>query len=551
MQGGAAGAVDEEVRRYLDEYGYEPDDFAPVPDRWRIGFPRWDRLGAPPKGWDHPTMKGRRSNPFRQNVLKGDYPVLGQNTFLVLTALSDTVLEARELPTPSAISNAEPMSATFFGSGRQLFVSSNLALSLELFKGNTAFKPPEYVIRVTPVFNATYLDVQETTNVSIDPREGVTREDGHVGLQEAFFEKHLADLSPNYDFLSVTVGIQPFVSDFRGFLFNDNNLGARATANWDNNRSQANVALFYQLEKDTNSELNSLATRDQFVAIANFFRQDFLFLGYTLQLSIHWNHDDGGTHTDENRVPVRPPILGDAREHTIDVVYLGWAGDGHIGRINLTHELFVAFGEDDHNPLAGRRVDVFAQMAFLELSVDFSWLRVRGSVLWASGDGDPFDGTARGFDAILDNPNFAGGSNSFWIRQGLRILGVGLVHRLSAFPTLRSSKTEGQANFVNPGLWFLTAGLDAEVTTELRASLNVSYLFFAETGSLEPFLHQNDVDAAIGGEITLSAQYRPLLTNNVQISAGLSAFFPGEGFQDLYESRGALYSVFLQVTLVF
>ena len=37
----------------------------------------------------------------------------------------------------------------------------------------------------------------------------------------------LADINANYDFVSVRAGIQPFVSDFRGLIFSDNNLGAR------------------------------------------------------------------------------------------------------------------------------------------------------------------------------------------------------------------------------------------------------------------------------------------------------------------------------------
>jgi hypothetical protein len=173
------------------------------------------------------------------------------------------------------------------------------------------------------------------------------------------------------------------------------------------------------------------------------------------------------------------------------------------------------------------------------------------SVLFASGDDDPTDGTAEGFDSILDNPNFAGGTSSYWIRQSVRLLGVGLVHRLSAFPTLRSSKLEGQANFVNPGIWFWTAGVDAEVAAEVRASLNLSYLRFAETAVLEPFLNQNDVDKEIGWEVTLNALYRPKLTNNVQLLGGLSVLFPGAGFQDIYESGDPLFSAFLQVTLVY
>ena len=38
-------------------------------------------------------------------------------------------------------------------------------------------------------------------------------------------EIKLFDVNKNYDFVSVRAGIQPFVSDFRGFIFSDNNLG--------------------------------------------------------------------------------------------------------------------------------------------------------------------------------------------------------------------------------------------------------------------------------------------------------------------------------------
>ena len=544
----------EAIERTLEEYEYDRADFEPVLDRWRVGLPRWDRSAVPSErltNTDSPYARGRLRNPYRQNVLKGDYPIFGSNHFFVLTVISDTIFEARDLPTASAISTAGARRADFFGSGDQQTVSSNLVLSFELFKGNTAFKPPDYLIRITPVLNASYTNLDENNAVNIDVREGTDRKDGHVGLQEAFFEKHIVNLSSNYDFLSVTVGIQQFISDFRGFVFFDNNLGVRATMNLDNNRTQITLAGFYQLEKDTNSELNTLDTRDQVVMIANVYRQDFVFPGYTVQASFHFNRDNESRHVDDNRVPVRPPILGDADPHRLDVFYLGFAGDGHIGRINVTHEYFFAFGEDSRNPLAGRGVDIAAHMLFVELSIDYDWIRPRISFLWASGDDDATDGTARGFDAILDNPTFAGGVNSYWIRQNLRVLGVGLVHRLSAFPTLRSSKLEGQANFVNPGIFFWTAGVDAELTAEVRASLNVSYLRFAETGALQPFLNQNDIGSEIGWEATVSATYRPNLTNNIQLTGGLSFFFPGDGFSDIYESSDVLYSGFLQVTVTY
>jgi hypothetical protein len=539
---------EEEVERYLEEYGYEAGDFTPVPDRWRIDLPPWERSGEPSSDYDAPYSRGGLLNPFRQNVLKGDYPILGQNTFLVLTATSDTTFEARDLPTPSAVSTARPGSADFFGSGEQRFVTTNLALSFELFRGNTAFKPPDYLFRVTPVLNANHLDVEENNAVSIDVREGTSRTDGHVGLQEAFLEKHILDLSSNYDFLSATVGIQPFVGDFRGLVFLDSNLGARATFNLHSNRTQGSVAGFYMLEKETNSDLNTFDERDQVVAAATLLRQDFLWPGYTVQGAFFYNGDSGEAHLDDNGVPVRPPILGNASEHELDVFYMGFSGDGHIGRLNLTHEYFFAFGEDSNNPLAQQPLDLEAHMFFLELSVDVDWWRPRASFLWASGDDDPLDGQGRGFDSILDNPNVAGGQNSYWIRQGLRLLGVGLVQRLSAYPSLRSAKAEGQANFVNPGLLLWNLGADVEVTQELRASLNASYLRFDETGALEPFVNQA-VASELGWEATLSGVYRPKLTNNIQIAAGLSAFFPGEGFSDLYESRETLYSAFLQIIL--
>ena len=64
--------------------------------------------------------------------------------------------------------------------------------------------------------------------MNADAREGKTRNDHHLGIQAAFIDKHLRNVSDNYDFDSFRIGIQPFSSDFRGFLFQDNQLGRRA-----------------------------------------------------------------------------------------------------------------------------------------------------------------------------------------------------------------------------------------------------------------------------------------------------------------------------------
>ena len=71
-------------------------------------------------------------------------------------------------------------------------------------------------------------------------------------------------------------------------------------------------------------------------------------------------------------------------------------------------------------------LDINAQMAAVELSLDRDWIRYRTSVFYASGDKNPRGGTARGFDAIFDNSNFAGGFFSFWNREGIRLTGTGV-----------------------------------------------------------------------------------------------------------------------------
>jgi hypothetical protein len=244
--------------------------------------------------------------------------------------------------------------------------------------------------------------------------------------------------------------------------------------------------------------------------------------------------------------------VGIVRPHEINAVYLGWASDGHIGRLNIDHAFFQVVGRDNRNPIAGRAVDINAQMAALELSIDRDWLRLKGSFLWASGDAEPRDGTARGFDAIFPNPNFAGGPFSFWNRQAIRLTGTGveLVNRLSLFPSLRTSKEEGQANFLNPGLFLYNAGIEARLTPKLRAELNVNYLQFERTQPLQLLLFQRTVGHDIGWDPSVGIQYRPLLTDNVSLTAGVAALIPGNGLEQIYTSE-ALYSIFGAMTLTY
>jgi hypothetical protein len=527
-------------------------DFLPLPDRWRLGFPRWDRYG---RAFDSPYVEGRWWDPYKQNVLKGDYPIWGQQIFFAVTAISDTLVEARKLPTPRGVSVARVPSDPFFGMGEQIFAVQNFILTLELFHGLTAFKPRDWEFRFTPVLQFNYLDTRETNVVDVDPRQSTSRFDTDViGIQELLIEYHLGDVSPYYDFVSTRWGIQPFLSDFRGFIFADNELGFRLLGNYFSNRLQYNIAYFRFLEKDTNSGLLRLEDRGENAVIANLYYQDFIWKGYTAQLSFHYSLDEKGTRFDDNGFIIRPQATGPVREHEINAYYLGWTGDGHIGRLNLTHAFYWVLGDDSLQPLAARKTDISAQMLAIEASVDIDWLRPKLSFFWASGDGDPTDDDAHGFDTIFDNPNFAGGPFSFWVRQGIALTGparVNLKGRNSLLPSLRASKEQGQANFVNPGLFLFNVGLDAFVTPKLRAFANLNYLRFQETRPLEALLFQSDIDEEIGWDASLGIQYRPLLNDNVIITAGIAGFVPGKGFIDIYDKSTMLYSAFATLTLTY
>ena len=120
---------------------------------------------------------------------------------------------------------------------------------------------------------------------------------------------------PTYDFVSVRAGSQPFISDFRGFIFSDINLGVRLFGNRNSNREQFNLAYFDQREKDTNSGLNTFNDRNQQILIANYYLQDFIFPGYTAQASVHYNHDDPTFKFDKNNFLVRPDPVGVFQPH--------------------------------------------------------------------------------------------------------------------------------------------------------------------------------------------------------------------------------------------
>jgi len=534
------------------------DTFIPLPDRWRI----LDALGRNENIFD----------PYNTNTLKGDKPIFGtQNWFFSFGAISDTLWEPARVPTPVAPqASATPGSNSVFGKYGRTLVSQTVLLDLDLFQGDTAYKPPSIEFKLVPAFNFNHTDVQELGVVNVNPAQGTIRDDSFPALQEAFVDYHLRNVSERYDFDSVRVGIQPFSTDFRGFLFQDNQLGVRFFGNRDNNRWQYNLAYFRRLEKDTNSGLNDIdkQLRKDDIFVANLYRQDLPVSGFTSQITYvrNTNHEGGETYYDNNGFLVRPLPLGNFQGYNYDVNYIGYNGDGHFGRFNLTASTYWAIGHQTANefsPLptnSGQYIDAF--FAAAEPSIDFDWIRVRGSLLFQSGDNNPQSGRSTGFDAIFENPQFAGADSSYWIRQGIPLIGGGgiaLTQPNGVLADLRSSKDEGQSNFINPGLELLGVGADFDILPELRASANLNYLRFVTTAPLEFLRHQADIPNDIGEDISLAFTYRPLDSQNIVLRTSGAVLVPGAGLNALYQTGNStpfdgghfLYSVLFNVILTY
>ena len=551
-------------------YGKEGEDYPDgvprtafdvgVPDRWRI------TSSLCPTGGDrsiftlYPNLRAvchSKLDPFHHNLLKGDKPLSkkgrpgflkGEDWFFIVNAISDTIVEPRSFPIPVGNQTTErPVSDDTFGNPHSLVLAQTFITGVSLLKGQTVFKPPVVEYRLTLATQVNYVNVPERRVLSVKPSKESQRLDHFVGVQELFVDYHLGKYDTSrFDFFSLRAGIQPIQADFRGFLFQDNQLGIRLFGNRDNNRLQFNLAAFWRLEKDTNSGLNSIVQRprDDWVFMANVFRQDFPVVGLTSQVSLTYNmnREANNVEVDDNGFPARPALLGDLRGRDYDVVYVGYATDGRIGRINLTSQLYGAFGQDRNSFFTSEKAKIQAFFAAAEASYDIDFLRFRLSGLYASGDSKPYDNTEAGFDAIFENPIFAGADTSYWIRQTIPFAGggraIGLNGRNGILNSLRSSKEQGQSNFNNPGVILAGAGVDADLTPGFRLSGNVNHLWFDNTATLQALRVEGSIPRSIGYDISAAAIWRPLASQNIVLRLSGALLQPSKGFKDLFAKQG-------------
>jgi len=512
------------------------------------------REGEPVDRWRTVDALGYETSlldPYNRNPLKADRPVWGE-WFYNVALIADTIVETRDLPTPvGSSSTLNPGQVDVFGGPAQSLLAQIVATELVYYKGDTVFRPPDHEFRLTAAFNVNDTRVEELQAINADPAEGDTRLDNHIGLQAAFYDKHLRNVNDRYDFDSFRIGIQPFSSDFRGFLFQDNQFGVRLFGIRDNNHWQYNLAWFRRIEKDTNSGLNDIGQplRDDDVYVANLYRQDWPVKGFISQGTALYNvnRESSEAHYDQNDFIQRPASVGREAFRDYDVLYLGYNGDGHFGRWNVTGSFYQALGTESRGTFVDRETSISASFAAIELSRDFDWIRPRVSFMYASGDSDPFDDVATGFDAVFENPIFAGGETSYWNRQSVPLVAggrVGLSGRNGFLNSMRASKEEGQSNFTNPGLVLAGIGVDMDILPTLRLSLNFNQLAFDTTEVLETARNQPDIDESIGQDLSAALIYRPLMSQNLILRASFATLLPGEGFDDLFPDETANYFLF-------
>jgi Carboxypeptidase regulatory-like domain len=495
------------------------------PDRWNFQYPVYSRYA----GQKSIFATGGPLDPYNQNTLKADRPLGGDTFFNLNLQLNSTI-------NPSDVAEGNPNGGT-----KKLVFNENHVFGAAIFGGDTVFEPRRWALQETTVFN---LNRADDGSLSFGGLKANAAEKTNLGVEELFGEARLAVLSPNFDFMSVRGGMQNFNVDFRGYLFDDNQLGVRLFGNAKNNTDQYNVAVFSMRTRDAVSQLHDITTgTGETVIMANYFIQDFVAQGYTFMVNVLQNRD------------TRPNVAGD-----LSATYVGFHGDGHWGGLSVSHAFYQVFGHDDDNTLAvalkrPSHLSINARMAAIEASHDSDAVRLRGSFFYASGDSGTNPGTAGGFDSVQDNPELAGGQFSFWTQEAIKVPGLpggGLLQqRFSLLPDLRD-KFSQRSNFLNPGLILVNGGVDFRLMPQLKVVTNLSYLRFANVSTLQALTSAAKFpNATIGLDANVGLKWRPFLNENLFFVEGFGLLKPQGGMATALGSAGLLFSMFSTFQIAF
>ncbi|MGH2652348.1 MAG: hypothetical protein ACRDHK_14190, partial [Actinomycetota bacterium] len=214
----------------------------------------------------------------------------------------------------------------------------------------------------------------------------------------------------------------------------------------------------------------------------------------------------------------------------------------------INSAVYYVFGETAANTPTKTRQDISAGMAFVQVAYPIRFWNPRLALLYATGDRDPTDGRATGFDSVFDNVNFGGGQFSYLFGEKIQLGATTLFRGNSVFPSLRGANATSQ--FVNPGVLILNAGLDVAVTPQIIFEANYNYVRFDDTSSLEA-LRQSEVSQEVGHELNLGLTYRPFTNEQLILFGGGAVFIPGRGIRDLFGTDDLVYKLLVRAVLTF
>jgi hypothetical protein len=457
-----------------------------------------------------------RWNPYQQNPLKADIPVFGNSGFLELIARFN--------------SNAKDV----HGLGNNLKFDDtekqNLVAGFEIKKDDDTFFPSPIKFRLLGNFQI------------INPPGNNVQAIQNGALQEAVLDVKVFEIGGNFNLSFFEAGVRPFKSDLNGLILNDTVDEGRLFGELRKNLWRYSVAYIRTLPKDPRSNLISfnsdLLGTHQTVAALNVQRDD-LIPGWNAEFTFHANRDTSATSP--------------AQSADLNAEYAGVAFNGHVGRFIFQPAVYYAFGTDDRNGLSDPngivlgKQDISAYLGFLDVRYPMDYVQWRAGLLYTSGDRNPNDGKATGFDSISDSINLFGGPASFFVGQPIAVAGRKLVNLNSAIPSFRLGT---RSNFVNPGILLANVGADFVMTPKLTAAVNVNHISFVNTSSLSFATGTPSIGKDVGLEGVVALRWRPFLNENFVVEAGGTRLTPGDGLKTLVGKDSAT-AVFLNVLAVY
>ena len=300
--------------------------------------------------------------------------------------------------------------------------SPSVRTSFDLFRGDTAFRPIDWRVRVAAGLQR---QLRQPAGIRRRQRRRARASDTRLDHRTSASRKPSSRRSCSTSARTTTsCRCAPASRSSRPTSAASSRCSKRrasaCSARSKSSRIEYNAAFFDLLEKDTNSGFNELHRRNQQVYIANVYIQDFLTPGYTPVLQLPRQSTTAAQlHYDHNGFLVRPAPIGViATQRRAGVL-------PRLGRqrphrpLNVSHAFYQALGHETHEPDRRRSaIDINAQMARAR-ALDRQGLAAdqgRG-LLSPRATAIRLTTRRRGFDAIVDIPVFAGGPFSLWNRR--------------------------------------------------------------------------------------------------------------------------------------